>query len=216
MGKHLVSQSQTLADRELAQAVMSASDWDSAYMATKHKSAVVRATREELERSTTISLLHFEPKLDGSLSAKVKAHLNTIGAVMRPDLSTEQAQSWVNAMVIKLSDLPPLVAAKATERALHVPFQYPSEVEAKLREFADEHVERIRMAVHRLKVTEQAIYEAMNPKPRIADNWTRKTGEPMTTQEVHELQQTQFGPGLISLGLKLGYITSDQLIPTEE
>ena len=198
-------------DRDLARAVMTATDWDARYAVTKHQPASIRATRVELERTATVSLRHHEPKLDGSLCATIKGYLSTIGAKIRPDLSPDQAMSWVNAMVIALSDLPPNVAHKATERALHVPFQFPSEVEVKLREFADEHMERMATAIRRLKAMEDEINRAIHGKPQLTDE-RPVHGPVIETAEVRRMLSMGGTPAaVVSLGVKLGYITEDQL-----
>jgi hypothetical protein len=102
-----------------------------------------------------VQLGHLEPKLDGSLAAPVKAHLNTIIAAINPSLSGEQTTAWVNATLIKLADLSPTVLKKATARALHCAFGFAGEVEAKVRELAEEHLAAGRMAVARLKEAQE-------------------------------------------------------------
>ncbi len=204
-----------VADRSLARDALSQLEWDSVQRAKDHKSATLRDTRTELERGLATPLKQFEPKLDGMLSAKVKGPLSTIGSKIRPDLSAPQATAWIDAMVIALSDLPPNVAAKAAERALHVAFQFPSEVEGKLREFANEHLQRIENAIARLKASEAASWRSLHPQPLIADRFAKS--EPMTDDEVHELQRG--GPiskQLLRMGLKAGYIDNEQLLPLDE
>ena len=216
MAGQQVSQSRPSApDRELAKLALSATEWDSVEMARRFTSTkVVRDTRDELERSKT-PLVTYEPRLDGSLSATVRAHLNTIGAAMRPDLSGDQAASWVNAMLIKLSDLPPNVAAKATERALHVAFEFPSQVEAKVRELAQEHIDRIDQAIRRMAALIAAIHEALNPRPRLTT--TVDDDKPMDDAEVHELQRKGgMCKAILNLGLSRGFIRPEQLLPPDD
>lgn len=216
MGNQQVSTSPTSgkADRELARIALSAPDFDFAYFGRKFGPAITHATRDEMQRSLA-PLVQFEPKLNGSLTATLRAHLNTIGAKIRPDLSVEQSQSWVNALLIALSDLPPHVAAKATQRALHIPFQFPSEVEAKIRELADEHLARIATAIRRMDAVLAAINEALNPKPTLADQRPpEERDKALSDREVHKLQRGGGpGPSIVRLGLTLGYIKPEQLIP---
>lgn len=204
-------------DRDLARTLLQprveGEHLDYGFLGRKHGLAAVRATKDELVRGRT-PLNQMEPKLDGSLSRRPKDHLTTIGCAMRPDLSGDQAQAWVMAELVKLSNFPPHVLAKATERALHLTFQFPSEVEGKVRELADEHMERIAAAIMRVESIERALNEALNPQPQLTDE---KAGKPLTTEEVHDLQRKGgVCKAVISLGLAKGYIAKDQLLPPDD
>lgn len=207
-------------DRELARLLLTAdgADLDYAALARKHGALATRTTREELERSRT-PLSSYEPNLDGSLSSVPRKHLNTIGCAMRPDLSPDQAQAWVDAEMIKLSDLAPHVVAKATERALHVAFEFPSQVEAKVRELAQEHMDRINGAIGRARAVERAIHEALNPRPALPEPEPLRPGEKVVDDAlVHKLQRdpTGMGQAVVSLGRSKGWITDDQLLPIDD
>jgi hypothetical protein len=220
MGNQQVSKSPPSgeANRELARFALGEGDFDTQYMANKFGLANARATRDELVKSQT-PLLTYEPKLDGALTKRLHDHLNTIGAKIRPDLSSEQAQSWVSALIIALSDLPPHVATKATQRALHIPFQYPSEVEAKIRELADEHLARIAMAIRRMDAIKAAIAEALNPTHKAVEDKrpAEEREKALPDSEVHKLQR-QGGMGLqvVKMGLTLGYVKPEQLLPADD
>jgi hypothetical protein len=203
-------------NRDLARlALTHVGDWDSPYLARKHGLAETRRTREALEVERAQKLSQMEPKLDGSLTAIVKSHLSTIGCAVRPDFTPQQATDWINALTIKLADLPPSVAAKATGRALHIPFQFPSDVEAKVRELADEHMDRLATAIARLKAVEKAITDAINPdRPKQIESPVKPGEKVLSDREVHELQRGgDMTKMVLRLGMTLGYITPDQLLP---
>lgn len=204
-------------DRELARALLQATgdmDWTS--LGRKHGPGAVRATKAELERSLT-ALSHYEPRLDGSLSRTIRDRLCTIGAKIRPDLSPDQATAWVDALMIALSDLPPHVSAKAVERAVHVPFEFPSQVETKVRELAQEHMDRITAAIQRCAAIEQALKEALDPTPRIAPPEPLQPGDKvLDDDEVHDLQRKGgMCKAVLDLGISRGFVLPDQLLPPD-
>lgn len=219
MAKQQLSTSPSPADanRQLAALALQAVDWDAPALARQFPVREVRATKAELERST-LPLTHFEPTLDGSMTATVRRNIETIGAKIRPDLSVDQGQSWINAMVRALSDLPPQVAAKATNRAVHIAFEFVSEVEGKVRELAEEHMARIRLANHRLAMILKALDEAVNGAPRIIDDRPpEERQKALTDAEVHELQRGgEMQRTVLRLGLAAGHIKSDQLLPPDD
>lgn len=202
------------ADRDLARTLLTAPDQiDAAFIGHKHGAASVMATRAELERSLT-TLAHYEPKLDGSLASVPRRYLNVIGCAMRPDLSADQAQAWTEAMMFKLSDLPPHVLAKATERAAHVAFEFPSEVEAKVRELAAEHVERIKRAIRLAMSIEAALREAANPtRTALPAEPTLQPGERVIDDAtVQKLQRGNgLGQAVLQLGIAKGWVLPEQL-----
>lgn len=206
-------------DPELARLLLQTAigdDLDYAYLGRKHASTA-RATREGLEQSL-VPLGQLEPKLDGSLTKPLHDHLCTIGAKIRPDLSSDQANAWVRALLVAFSDLPAHVAAKAARRALHIPFQFPSEVEAQIRELATEHMDRIRAAIGRARAVERAIHDALNPKPQLVDDTPLAKGEKvLPTDEVHKLQRLGGAcKAVVDLGVSKGFITPDQLLPPDD
>jgi hypothetical protein len=206
------------ADRELARALLTATGdaLDYAYLARQHDSGTVHATKSELERSRT-PLAQMEPKLDGSLSRTLRDCLCTIGAKIRPDLSADQANQWVGALLVALSDLPHHVAAKAAQRALHVPFQFPSEVEAKVRDLAQEHLDRIEAAIRRCDAVTAAIHEALHPKHKALPEPPPPPGERTISDElVHSLQSHAMGREVVRMGLAKGYVLPEQLTHTND
>jgi hypothetical protein len=201
-------------DRELARALLTADgdQLDRTYLATHYGAAIIRSTRQELERSQ-LSLQHHEPKLNGSLTKPLRDALCAIGAKIRPDLSADQASAWVEAMLLALSDLPPHVAAKAVARAIHLPFLYPSEVETKVRGLAGEHLDAIRRAIHRAQQLEDMIRKAAHPpQPQLTSHYQ---DGPLSLEEIHELQRKGL-TAVIKLGLANGHITEDQLLPPDD
>jgi hypothetical protein len=212
-------------DSNLARLALQTTDgkYDVDYIRRTYRPAAIRATREALERERRHPLNAAEPTLNGSLTAKVKAHLHTIGAAVRPDFTSDQATAWVDALTIKLSDLPASVATKATGRALHIAFEFPSEVEAKVRELATEHLERLARAAADLERIERMIAEASNPH-RLPPRPPIPEGEKVVPDElVHKLQRGNpdspndgLGQMVVRLGLTLGHITPDQLLKEDE
>lgn len=207
-------------DRELARALLAAVGdvVDYAYLARSHTAGQVGATKAELVRSQT-PLATIEPKLDGSQSRTLRDCLCTIGAKIRPDLSGDQASAWVGALMVAFSDLPPHVATKAAQRALHVPFEFPSQVEAKVRELAQEHMERIDIAIRRCDQLAREIADCLNPKPRLTRDPPPKPGEKTIPDDLtHTLQRdpTGMGRSILKLGMKLGYVLPDQLLPPDD
>ena len=206
-------------DKELARALLAAAgeEVDYEYLARQHGTATVQATKDELARSQ-LPLKQFETKLDGTLSRTVKDRLRVIGCAMRPDFSPDQANAWVDAILIKLADLPPTVLAKAAERAPHIAFQFPSEVETKLRELAHEHMERIDKAMARCDHLMRTIHEAANPRPALPRDEPLNPGERVLDDDlVHRLQRdpTGMGQAILDLGKAKGWVTPDQLQPPE-
>ena len=199
------------ANQQLAIKAMDATDpWNAAFLVTQHSPATARATREELERSMTVSLKHYEPRLDGSLTKQLREQLVVIGTKVRPDFSADEANRWVHAMLVALSDLAPKIAVKALKRAVHHPFEFPGQVEVKVREFASDERSRWQMAISRLKAMELATFNATHQR-QIESRFDDKD---LTKDEIHTLQKTR--PDIVKLGIKLGYINPDDLAPMEE
>jgi hypothetical protein len=206
------------ASRDLARALLATEDTDLPCLAKTYGMGTVAATREELVRSK-LSLLHYEPKLDGALSRRVRDYLCDIGTKIRPDLSPDQATAWVDAHLRGFADLPPHVVTKACERACHVAFLFPSEVDGKVRELAAEHMERIEQAIRLADHLQRTIHEAAKPKPRLEREPPPKPGEKTITDTlVHTLQRDPTGAGrsILKLGLKLGYVAPGQMLPPDD
>lgn len=199
--------------RELAKALMHASPGQfEADRALSQFGAQRIAETEASLKSALVPLRHHEPKLDGSESKRLVNHLRVIGMKVRPEMSEAQAGDWCRALLTAFSDLPSNVAAKAAADAIHTPFRFPNEVEARIRELADERLERIRLALRRLEAMQAIVTRATNNQPRLAP----PPDVPLTDAEVHAMQRGPLGGVLIRMGLAAGHIRQDQLLTTLE
>lgn len=125
-----------------------------------------------------------DPKLDGAITREVADAFAPIGAKMRPDMSIEQAGFWTSAIVLSLSDLPPFVARSALQEAVHVPYDFPTDMEKGVRAIAQRKLEEHRTAIRRLRAMLEAIHRAANPVAQITDE--QHTDEPMSLDEIRK------------------------------
>lgn len=139
-----------------------------------------------------------------------------IGRKIRPDFSKEQATHWVAAVVASLTDLPPFVAVQACKAALHIPFEFPGQVEKGIRDEAVKVEARYRLARLRLQNLMREIREAARPKLPPAEV------KPMDDDDWRKLGRSSIGRSLLGIGLKNGFIDQalhDEIInesPSEE
>lgn len=152
-------------------------------------------------------LKSLEPRLDGSLAKSVADAFAPIGAKMRPDMSVEQGGFWATSIVMALSDLPPFIAIAALEEAVHSPWQFPTEMEAGVREIAKRKLEDHQLAIRRLQAMRDEILRASTPpSPQLE---APDTGEPLSREEVAKLLRSPVGKELIRMGLQLGSIRQE-------
>lgn len=79
-----------------------------------------------------------EARLDGSETRKVKRAFIPNAAKMRPDMSDDKAEVWASSFVAALSDIPVNPLTKALGDAIHRVFAFPTELEAFVRQRAEE------------------------------------------------------------------------------
>lgn len=124
-----------------------------------------------------------------------------IGAKIAPTMDGEQADAWVTAVVIALSDLPFAFAQRGAEAAIHVPMKFLNEVETAIREKAKDAEARHKLAKMRLERLRREVENAGKP--------ALEPPKPMTPEEYQvELNATQ-RPILDTL-LKAQAITQEQ------
>lgn len=129
-----------------------------------------------------IPLNQLEPQFDGRNTRDLLDRFAPIGAVMRPDMSQEQAQFWATGVIKSLSDLPTFASRKALDQAAHVPYQFPTELSAGLRAFAEAELLRHRTALHRLRLIQEEFARMANPRTEITD----QSAEPMSLDEIRK------------------------------
>ena len=107
-------------------------------------------------------------RFDG-MTARLVDALRPLGIKISPTMSPQQAGGWLAAMVAALSDLPPRVAIRAAQDAIHHPMQFINEVEAAVRERAEQVSARYSFALRRLEKMQREIMEAAKPaRPLLA------------------------------------------------
>jgi hypothetical protein len=164
-------------------------------------------TIAQYERALT-PLRSSEPAFDGSLAKSVANAFAPIGAKMRPDMSQEQAMVWCAALVKALSDLPPRCVIAAFDEAVHIPFEFASQMEAKVREIAERKRQEHWIALSRLRQMQAEILRAAAPpQPQLEG----PPDEPMSREELRKLRKTAAGPNLIRMGLSAGFVLQADL-----
>lgn len=196
-------------NRDLARLAMSPA-WDRDKAISEFGALDVAATTQEIERSLT-PLKSIEPGCVGEMSTKINQSLAMIGMKVRPEMPADQCRGWVNAVMVALSDLPPAILVRSAADAMHTCFEFLTNVEAKVREIAEARVETNRHALRRLHAMRAEIDRAMSAQPRLED----ANEGALSTAEVHEMQRKGLKE-VIRIGLEIGSITEDQLMPPEE
>lgn len=148
-----------------------------------------------------------DPRLDSSLTRECVNAFATIGIKLRPDMSTDQCGHWAVALIRGWSDLPHLCIRQALAEAVHRPFQFPSEVDAGVRELAEARHQRHLTALHRLKTMIAEIHRAAHPpQPQLTD----ETDRPMDLDEIRRCPKN-----LRRMGVKVGAISPEDLAIVE-
>lgn len=129
-----------------------------------------------------------------------------IGAKMRPDMGIEQAGFWTAALVKAFSDLPAFIVREALGEAIHVPFQFPTEMEKGVRDLAERKLEDHRRAVRRLQMMRDELQRALAPDPALAP----PSDEPLGLDDVRATPKW-----LRSLGRTSGAIRAEDLAIVE-
>lgn len=199
-------------DRALAKHVLGTPVFDVNDALSQFGGEQLQSTRMALfERLTPLKQV--EPKLDGSLAGQVRDYLKVIGGKVRPEFSTDQCMVWLNAVLMALSDLPAFCLRAAALDAIHVPFTFPNEVEAKVRQLAEAERERYQRAMRRIDAMQREIQRAatMDTLQIEADP------APLSDDEIHKLQRSgEMGKSLLRVGLAKGFILPEQLLPPDD
>ena len=165
------------------------------------------AGAEGLYSQRLVSLRSREPGLDGKGAKSIADAFAPIGAKMRPDMSQEQAGFWASSIVLALSDLPAFVVREAMAEAVHIPFQFPTDMEAKVREIAERIFARHKRALLRLRQTMEALRRMAEGEKQLPPP---PEGEPMSLDELRSTPKW-----LRSLGLQSGAIRAEDLAAIE-
>lgn len=124
-----------------------------------------------------------------------------IGAKISPTMDKEQADAWVSAVVIALSDLPFAFAQRGAEEAIHVPMKFLNEVETAVRDKAKDAEARHSLAVLRLERLKREIDSASQPK--------LEPPKPMTPEE-YQAELNGTGRPFLDILLKAQAISQEQ------
>jgi hypothetical protein len=202
-------------DSALAQHVLTSPFFDARQAIREHGGGRLQLTREALFNQLA-PLNRQEPKLDGEETKLLRTYLRTIGTAMMPTMGPQQASAWLNAVVLKLSDLPPRCVQQAAGEAVHQAFAYVAEAEQFIRKRGDELHREQQRAVARLDLMQAELRRAAEPeRPQL-----EAPKEPVDDAQVHEWQRTSMGRAVIRMGLAGGFIQPHQLTqplpPVEE
>jgi hypothetical protein len=157
-------------------------------------------------------------RFEGAATSKLADALRPIGMKLNPTMSPEQVGGWLAAMIASLSDLPARVVIRGANDALHVPIRFFPEVEGVIREKAQPHAQRYRVAIMRLGRLMREIAEAAKPKLPPPD-----LGPPPGPDDWARMARSDLGRSLLRIGLGNGYLSQEQFDaamashePTEE
>jgi hypothetical protein len=143
-----------------------------------------------------------EPRKRSDAARAVCTALRPTGAKLAPHLSPAQADAWIDGVLLSLSKWPPRVAAAAARAAVHEPFRFIGDVDAKLHELAATIDRKHRNALFRLRRLAEEIERAANPPPRLEA--PEEETQPWPIEEARRLN-----PSLLAIGLRQGFIAED-------
>lgn len=143
-------------------------------------------------------------RFEGQATGKLADALRPIGMKINPKMSPEQVGGWLAAMIASLSDLPPRVAIRGAQDALHVPIRFFPEVEGVIRERAAPHAQRYQLAINRLRRLARDIADAAKPKLPPAEV------KPVGMAEYRAMARSEMGRGLLRIGLGAGHLTQEE------
>jgi hypothetical protein len=129
----------------------------------------------------------------------LRTALKAIGAKVSPQMSGNQVSAWLDAVSLSLSIFPAKVAASAARAAIHEPFKFLGDVDAKLHELAQIELERHKLALWRLNLMRKEIQRAANPL-----NQLEHMDELWTQEKIDEANAT-----FVKVGAKTRYRLSD-------
>lgn len=151
-----------------------------------------------------VSLRTAEPKLSGALARSVADAFAPMGAKMRPDMSPEQAGFWTAALVKAFSDLPPFIVKAALEEAIHIPFEFPTQMEVKVREIAERKLADHKRAIARLRAMIAEIQRMAHPPQAVLE--APEPDRPWSPEELAKMPE-----GIRRMGLAGGWLTQSEL-----
>lgn len=143
-------------------------------------------------------------RFEGQATGKLADALRPIGMKINPTMSPEQVGGWLAAMIASLSDLPPRVAIRGAQDALHVPIRFFPEVEGVIREKAKPHEQKYRVAIMRLERLMREIAEAAKPKLPPAEQ------KPFVPAEYAAMARSDLGRAILRMGLGAGHLTQEE------
>lgn len=166
----------------------------------------IEDTRSRLE-AAAVPLSEVEPggvvrqgdrfRFEGKRTRIIADGLKPLGIKVQGRMSADEANVWIGAMVLALSDLPFAFLKRGIMDALHVPFRFLNEIEGVIRERAALAEGRHRHAMRRLREFERSLrpVEKALPSPE----------RDLTQDEINALDRT-----FLNMGLKAGFITKEQ------
>jgi hypothetical protein len=157
-------------------------------------------------RSSLRPLAELEPQLNGDGARSIANEFAPIGAKMRPDMSQEQAGFWASALIKAWADLPPSCLKPALQEAVRIPFDFPTHLEARVRQLAEQRLHDHHTAILRLQAMLDAIQRAASPQPALEG----QSAEPMSLDEIRRTPAH-----LRAMGIRLGMIDPQLLAQVE-
>jgi hypothetical protein len=142
-----------------------------------------------------------DPRRRSVAARAVCTALAPTGAKLAPHLSPAQAEAWIDGVLLSLSKWPPRVAAAAARAAVHEPFRFIGDVDARLHELAAGIDRKHRNALFRLRRLAEEMERAANPAPTLAPP---EEPEPWPIEEARRLN-----PSLLAIGLRQGFVARD-------
>jgi hypothetical protein len=139
-----------------------------------------------------------DPRKRSVAARAVCTALRPTGAKLAPHLSSAQAEAWIDGVLLSLSKWPPRVAEAAARAAVHEPFRFIGDVDARLHELAANIDRKHRNALHRLRRLAEEMERAANPPPALPPS---EEINPWPLDEARRLN-----PSLLAIGLRQGFI----------
>lgn len=136
-----------------------------------------------------------------SLMAKARDSLRPVGAKLAPGMSENQAEAWLDALVMSLQGYSLTTIVQVGKRATEEPFPYGiNSVDARLHEIAKEIEERNKKAITWLKMYLRDLEKAQKQKLLASPE-----DKPLTIEEIAALP-----PHLYSMGVTGGFISEEE------
>ena len=191
--------------RELARLALSA-DWsiDAGIATGEDPAAAVTLYADSLA-----PLAEVDPELTGSAALEARKWLKPIGMKIAPTMSQEQCSTWLNALMLALSDFPPRVIMQAARSAIRIPMEFMNQVDGHVRAEAEKIMKRHRLALFRLQRLRDAVARASAPVLSAPDGFEGGGMPPMSVDDIKATALTPMGPALLRIGITLGAITQD-------